>query len=74
MSELSRWRGSEGYGACFDDMPVGTPVDAHERGAGSVERRKIKTVFLRSAFSKLPSGKREDMYAYPKPERVFTTL
>ena len=27
------------------DMPVGTPVNAHERSAGSVERRKTETAF-----------------------------
>lgn len=41
MSELSRLRGSEGYGACEDDMPVGTPVNAHVFRLGALSEAKL---------------------------------
>ena len=62
MSGLSRLRGSEGYGACDDDMPVGTPVKAHVSGSGNVDQSAADP--FRSAFSKPQSGKREGAFFF----------
>ena len=54
MSEFSRQRGNEGYGACSDDVTLLRPQIAAQRSGCDLERRSGEM----SEFSRLRGNKR----------------